>query len=338
MEINEGVLRKIVRRVISETIDELTGYHGSKANFGKFNHKKFLGTGAGSQVFGWGTYITSDPIIGKSYADTDSRNTNIDQDNIQLTSSYDLYNYIDKTKYNGKQYEDIIDELRSDLETYFNNNVSELIEGLEQQVVQLTLRMQRSYGVNKRNLQYQIQRTKAKMDILNNLNFSTESYLYEVEIPDDDGTNYINWYAHVPPQFMGRIYNTLFKLKRNYLDAIAKNNYPFRSTIYQYIDFPDKKRLIDILLTEDDYDTFFANSYYTEKKDGKGGEVYWRLKNLFGSPKAASLFLIQCGFVGIKYEAGTRMAKPDGAANDAMNYVIFNANDVKILNKNKVSS
>jgi hypothetical protein len=43
---------------------------------------------------------------------------------------------------------------------------------------------------------------------------------------------------------------------------------------------------------------------------------------------------MQCGFTGIKYFAGTRMKKPDGAADDAMNYVIFNANDVKIINKN----
>jgi hypothetical protein len=52
--------------------------------------------------------------------------------------------------------------------------------------------------------------------------------------------------------------------------------------------------------------------------------------------KAASLLFMQCGFDGIKYPAGTRWKKPDGASEDAMNYVIFDANKVKIVNKTKV--
>jgi hypothetical protein len=64
--------------------------------------------------------------------------------------------------------------------------------------------------------------------------------------------------------------------------------------------------------------------------------VYRRLQQIFfGKDKAASLFLMQCGFDGIKYPAGTRWQKPDGASEDAMNYVIFDANKVKIINKTK---
>ena len=43
-------------------------YHGSGAEFDKFDHAK-MGTGAGSQVFGWGTYVTESKNIGKEYAD-----------------------------------------------------------------------------------------------------------------------------------------------------------------------------------------------------------------------------------------------------------------------------
>ena len=52
--------------------------------------------------------------------------------------------------------------------------------------------------------------------------------------------------------------------------------------------------------------------------------------------KAASLFLLQCGFDGIMYPAGTIWGKPFGAADDAYNYVIFDSNKVKIVNKTKV--
>ena len=44
---------------------------------------------------------------------------------------------------------------------------------------------------------------------------------------------------------------------------------------------------------------------------------------------------MQCGFDGIKYPAGTRWQKPDGSSEDAYNYVIFDANKVKIINKTK---
>ena len=44
---------------------------------------------------------------------------------------------------------------------------------------------------------------------------------------------------------------------------------------------------------------------------------------------------MQCGFDGIKYPSGTKWKKPDGASEDAYNYVIFDANKVKIINKTK---
>jgi hypothetical protein len=62
--------------VIEENdVEELKAYHGSSANFDKFNHKKYLNTGAESQAFGWGTYITSDKKIGESYALMKSNDT-----------------------------------------------------------------------------------------------------------------------------------------------------------------------------------------------------------------------------------------------------------------------
>jgi len=329
-------LKEMVKGRVLEAVGEIMGYHGSSANFDKFNHKKFLGTGAGSQVFGWGTYITSDYEIGKSYA-TITSNVDINNGDIQLNSSYDIYDYIDKAKYGGKEWKSIIEEIRNDLDMYFSNNVTGLIEALENGVSEMTLKMNRSYGIGAKKYQFQIDRIKKKIQLLNDLNFDKGQYLYEVNIPDDDGTNYLSWYDHVPREFMGRIYTKLFSLRQKYLDMMAERNYPFKSTLYQYAKYPDKEKLIDVLLKDDTYDSFFANSYYTNKKDGDGKDVYLRLQQLFGSPKAASLFLLQCGFVGIKYPAGTRMQKPEGAADDAMNYVIFNANDVKITNKTNVT-
>ena len=94
--------------------------------------------------------------------------------------------------------------------------------------------------------------------------------------------------------------------------------------------------MILISCGNDSYEDFFSSSYYTNKALTDGKSVYRRLQSIMGSDKAASLFLMQCGFDGIKYPSGTKWKKPDGASEDAYNYVIFDANKVKIVNKKTV--
>ncbi|MEE1235450.1 MAG: hypothetical protein UHS50_07190, partial [Bacteroidaceae bacterium] len=43
-------------------------YHGSGAEFDKFNHA-FMGSGEGNQAYGWGTYVTEVYEIGRGYAE-----------------------------------------------------------------------------------------------------------------------------------------------------------------------------------------------------------------------------------------------------------------------------
>ena len=56
-------------------INEINGYHGTSYNFDKFNHKKYLNTGDGSQSFGWGTYITDNEDIAEEYGAYSSDDT-----------------------------------------------------------------------------------------------------------------------------------------------------------------------------------------------------------------------------------------------------------------------
>lgn len=50
-------------------------YHGSGAEFDKFNHS-FMGTGYGAQSFGWGTYVTEIEDSARNYADESEYNIN----------------------------------------------------------------------------------------------------------------------------------------------------------------------------------------------------------------------------------------------------------------------
>lgn len=297
--------------------DEMMAYHGSGANFDKFNHKKYLNTGAGSQSFGWGTYVTNDEAVANGYV----MNASLDK-----SRNFDLEDAVYKGLLkNGMpeeeavyEYNSVYDKLRSYLRI---SDVNETLEYLNNVIENPKL-----YNV-KNIIPY-----KAMLYALE-CKPKTEAYLYEVDIPDDNGMNYIAWYEHFPPEMMKRVLTVFFNLSPKYIEAMAKNDYSFKSGLYQNMAYPNKERMIDILCKDEKYSTFLGSANYTVEQKSTGSGIYRRLCNLFGSEKAASLFLMQCGFDGIKYPSGTMWKKPDGAAEDAYNYVIFDANKVKIVNK-----
>jgi 8-oxo-dGTP pyrophosphatase MutT (NUDIX family) len=66
-----------------------------------------------------------------------------------------------------------------------------------------------------------------------------------------------------------------------------------------------------------------------------GEEMYRWLSIQLGGDKEASLFLLRAGIDGIKYKAGTLSGMSDA---EGYNYVIFDANDVTIENKEKYAN
>ena len=56
IRINENKLRRIIRNTINEIVDELNLYHGTRANFDKFD-TAYLSTGWGQQAYGYGFYL-----------------------------------------------------------------------------------------------------------------------------------------------------------------------------------------------------------------------------------------------------------------------------------------
>lgn len=298
---------------------EMMAYHGSGSDFSRFNHKKYLNTGAGSQTFGWGTYVTNDVAVAKGYSD-----------NAKVISG-DRKAEIKNLLMQRHGYDEIKAEREAnDIDANFKwaGSLSEFIE-LCKKSIEADWETPERKEMNKRWL-----------DVLSNLEQS-DTYLYEVDIPNDNGSNYIEWYGDFPAEFMSRILKGFLRLHDKYLDSMAENNYPFRCDLYQDIQWMKQNpgradKMIDII-SNGDYEDFFSSSYYTNKALTDGKSVYRRLQQIFfGKDKAASLFLMQCGFDGIKYPSGTKWNKPDGASEDANNYVIFDANKVKIVKKEVV--
>ena len=263
-ELNDYVIQE------NET-DEMIGYHGSSANFNKFNHKKYLNTGAGSQCFGWGTYVTNDVAVAKGYT------------NYFANKGYDIWDdiYRGLIKYGvsdndaiymshlGETLQDMIN--KSDVETvtdYLNHIIAD----------------PKLYNANDE----EIIEAKAMLFALNNRQ-RNDAYLYEVEIPDDNGQNYLEFNAYMLPDEKKRIYDTARRIEQRF-------NFKFNDNFYSYLETGDDGS-VSIGLNNDGTTV-------------KG--MYYMLEKNLGSEKAASLFLIQCGYDGFKYPAGTKWQKPKG--------------------------
>lgn len=332
-----------LKYILKESIDELTAYHGSGADFNKFDHKHYLDTGCGSQSFGWGSYVTDDVAIGQSYADgtggdiefefdgNDIKDEDVFEDsfrsNTPLKDNQELYNLYRMFSSYGFSVDNVIKQYMSNIENG-KKNLSMISDESRQTQMQNWIKYAENMVKLLKDLQSSGRLVSKKKD----------RYLYEVEIPEDNGTNYIGWYEEFPHEFMERVLGGLHRLNHKYLDAMAQKDYTFRSTLYDYLKHPNFDGIKKALANESGYSTFMGGGMNAQSANsGEGRTVYRRLQSLFNrSDKAASLFLLHCGFTGIKYETGTKWKKPDGAAEDGHNYVIFDANDIKITNKTNI--
>ena len=65
--INENILRQLIRNILHEAVDELNLYHGTHADFDKFD-VAYLSTGWGQQAHGYGFYLTDCYEAAKDYS------------------------------------------------------------------------------------------------------------------------------------------------------------------------------------------------------------------------------------------------------------------------------
>ena len=248
-------------------------YHGSGADFDAFDHSH-MGEGEGAQAYGWGTYVTEVEGIGRTYAIQNSKNAR----------KYPVYNGDSHGLSEGRINEilDVFLEGVSD-ETYILRAWDDAMQ----------------WYSSEKNDDY-AQSLVRDASLLNPSDISIAGSktrnLYTVEIPDDNGVNYLDWNSSLSKEQKDTITKALKRLK---VDL----------TYYESRGFS--------------LDDTFADIYYfltialrhTRK---------WEDVNAI---RASSKFLYSLGFTGIKYPTdNTRGGREDGAKN----YVIFNENDAKI--------
>jgi hypothetical protein len=299
--VTDDVVNSINQEIADAPKFSLKVYHGSGADFTEFDFDH-MGEGAGSQAFGWGGYVTSSEKIGKSYA--------------KITQQKPTYIYNGKEMSEDDFQEEILPKIGSQNENMF----MDFLYNLEKYGVSKAKNILRKgdYGYYKNLLKgtsgdtstYYEGRVKAAEVLLalHNIRIKKQkTNLYEVDIPEDNGSNYLEWEGKIPDSLdVERLAQSTFNESASDMYKGASNNYldKVKEDIKAKLNRCDTvKDLYDVL-------RFYTNS------------------------AAASKMLSDLGFVGIKYPAGTILG---GAEEGDTNYVIFKPEDMKITEHTKFS-
>ena len=312
--VTDDVVNSINQEIAAAPKFSLKVYHGTGADFTEFDFDH-MGEGAGSQSFGWGGYVTSSKKIGKSYADL-NRVRNLPEDIFDTENKKAAASYVQKLITQGYDKESAIQEVRSKYDGFLDNLNHDDTS-------------RKNNGVAILNLKERI----ATLDEIEEgkLPLPTVS-LYEVDIPDDNGSNYLEWEKKPSDEVATKIIEGIYGLDDKTLDDMAARDIVFRTLMYDYIKNADKEQMIPILVKTNG---LTRNTVYDNGNvEDDIRFVYNRLSNWMGSPKAASKFLSSLGFTGIKYPAGTIYG---GAEEGDVNYVIFKPEDMQIVEHEKFS-
>ena len=245
-------------------------YHGSGADFDHFDHSH-MGEGEGAQAYGWGTYVTEVEGIGRTYAIQNSENAR------------EHYVYSGDTHGLSEERINEILEVFLDAKPSEGHVVSEYNDALD-------------WYSSKRDEYCQSLAKDASLLNPSDISIVVDKTrnLYTVEIPDDNGKNYLDWNAKVGVRLLNKVNSLLEQQGKRLIN-------PELDKRYKFLDVNDLYRALSIRMAKDDA--------------------------TFNDDKAASEFLSSLGYVGIKYPADNlRGGRKDGAKN----YVIFNENDAEI--------
>lgn len=280
--VTDDVVNSINQEIADSPKFSLKVYHGSGADFTEFDFDH-MGEGAGSQVFGWGGYVTSSKKIGKSYANL-----------VDANAPHQDVEYVGN---NDFEYKDVIAGLFNGGQRDYDDVKEFLLNGYDAD----------KENARKRQMLEWFESTKPSD--WKSVNDGKRN-LYEVDIPEDNGSNYLEWYGDVPSNLDKEKLAELILDKTGAKEKVAR--FKAIPAYLKGLEF-DIKKLINEAQT--------------------GQKLYTNISS-FVSEKDTSKILSALGFTGIKYPAGTIMG---GAEENDTNYVIFKPEDMKITEHTKFS-
>lgn len=289
--VTDDVVNSINQEIADTPKFSLKVYHGSGADFTEFDFDH-MGEGAGSQAFGWGGYVTSSEEIGKSYVELTRKKPTYVYNGKEMSDDDLRSVLLDKV---GIDNANILDDFLYNLEKYGVSEAKSILRKGDYAYFKDLLKG--TYGSIRSGYQNKVDAAEL---ILAPRNIRVKKYkgnLYEVDIPDDNGNNYLDWDAPITDEL---------------IDKVAKALPSLRS-----YDIKDLKK-------DRTFDNFYKTISMRSVKDDAA----------FNDDKAASKLLASLGYTGIKYKAGRNFG---GAEEGDTNYVIFKPEDMKITEHTKFS-
>ena len=179
-------IAKIVENFENPSTDEGTLYravwHGTGAEFTYFDHS-FMGEGEGRQAYGWGTYVTESEQVGRGYAKRSVRSDYRKWLKPMAQAVIDMYDDFIADVFLEASPEEKFNEAKY----WAEDNNKEYFRGLK-------------YDSEKKRAYDLIMAAKSREELeeLKSQYMPDAKWLYSVEIPDNDGTNYLRWDKEVP--------------------------------------------------------------------------------------------------------------------------------------------
>ena len=358
-------LDRELKAVAEPGVRFLRTYHGSGASFDKFDLSHAL-EGEGSETFGHGVYVTSSREIGREYAQRAKQK--------KMTNLYKTIRYPDGVKgdtLKRRLFGEMVNDVATGGDVKSAKEFAKKRVGADANDVQRTLEhlKDREKGTEyEQNLKDGLAKYKDALKWIDSLD---DDYLtqgnatrYEVEIPEDNGSNYLEWEGKVPDSLdKQKVVENAYKVvsdDQGFKDykATPLNDF-IAHTLKTYVDTTDvaasveklKSDIKDVIeddLADDDvlalneylkdatpYDVLATIWYNDLVRDinnaGTGEELYRKLSTYVGD-NVASQILSDNGLVGIKYPAGMIHG---GAKEGDYNYVVFDENNANIVGNTK---
>lgn len=241
-----------------------------------------------------------------------------------LTDSKSGLDLLEDELKDAKSYVDLyqsrLDEAKEELSKAKESGTGLGVDMYESDVMYYSEQVEK-YKQNVKTKESDIKDVKTKIDALQKKLDSMEKprNLYTVEIPDDNGDNYLDWDGKAPDGLKEKVLDRLYNERReDFVDKLRKAGFN-DDQIKEEADYTVNK--------EEMADTYLKHSV-------TGGGLYRDLSYYLGEQKKASLFLKDMGIDGVKV-----IAKRNAGGNKEgkMNYVIFDENNAQITNHTKFS-
>lgn len=371
--IGNGIPTQLTEHVIAPLLTgsdpkfSIRTYHGTGASFDKFDLSHAL-EGEGSESFGHGVYVTNSSKIGREYAQRAK--------NRKMEDLYKNMRYPDGVKgdiFKRRVFGEMVNDVATGGSVASAKEFAKKRVGADANDIQRTLEnlKDREKGTEyEQNLKDRLAEYKEGLNWIDSLD---EDYLtqgnvnrYDVDIPDDNGSNYLDWEGTIPDSLdKQKVAEDAYKVVSdnqgfNDFKATPLNDF-IAHTLKTYVNTTDVagrveklksdiKDVIENYVADDDVlalneylkdatpDDVLATIWYNDLvrdiKDADLGEELYRKLSTYVGDNAASQILSDNGLVGIKYPAGMIHG---GAKEGDYNYVIFDENNANIVGNTRFS-